>query len=106
MIPRSVANRFANVMGVDLHIAQQEVVLLYALDSLAAHGVSDQLVFKGGSYLRMMVTGDSGRLSEDLDFTNAGLPADPRAILDAAFETPHHGVQFAVAEPYSTMQMN
>jgi len=31
MIPRTVANRFANRMGVDLHIAQQEVVLLYAL---------------------------------------------------------------------------
>ena len=77
MIARSVANRFANVMGVDLHIAQQEVVLLYALDALAAHGVLDRLVFKGGTYLRMMVTGDVGRLSEDLDFTNRNLPDDP-----------------------------
>ncbi len=61
MIPRTVANRFANVMGVDLHIAQQEVVLLYAFDTLAAHGLVDHLVFKGGTYVRMMVTGDSGR---------------------------------------------
>jgi predicted nucleotidyltransferase component of viral defense system len=106
LIPRSVANRFANVMGVDLHIAQQEVVLLYALDSLASHGVADKLVFKGGTYLRMMVTGDSDRLSEDLDFTNAGLPADPGSTLDSAFATPHHGVQFGVVEPYSTMQGN
>jgi hypothetical protein len=27
MIPRAASNRLADVMGVDLHIAQQEVVL-------------------------------------------------------------------------------
>ncbi len=106
MIPRSVANRFANVMGVDLHIAQQEVVLLYALNALAENGVTDQLVFKGGTYVRMMVTGDTGRLSEDLDFTNAGLPEDPQSVLDAAFAAPHHDVQFRVVEPYRTRQQN
>ena len=77
MIPRPVANRFANVMGVDLHLAQQEIVLLYALSALGSGGVLDRLVFKGGTYLRMMVTGDVGRLSEDLDFTNGGLSDDP-----------------------------
>ena len=106
MIPRSAANRFANVMGVDLHIAQQEVVLLYALDALAAAGVLDGLVFKGGTYLRMMVTGDSGRLSEDLDFTNATLPEDPEPGLRAAFENPHHGVRFELREPYRTARRN
>ncbi len=106
MIPRTVANRFANRMGVDLHIAQQEVVLLYALDALASAGTVERLVFKGGTYVRMMVTGDAGRLSEDLDFTNAGLPEDPRAILDAAFASPHFGVTFRVADPYRTAARN
>lgn len=93
-------------MGVDLHIAQQEVVLLYALDALAAHGVTGRLVFKGGTYVRMMVTGDAGRLSEDLDFTNGGLPEDPQPLLDEAFSSPHFGVQFRVAEPYRTAARN
>lgn len=106
MIPRTVANRFANRMGVDLHIAQQEVVLLYALDALAAHHVVRRLVFKGGTYVRMMVTGDAGRLSEDLDFTNNGLPEDPQTILDGVFEEPHHGVRFRVVEPYRTAARN
>jgi len=106
MIPRNVANRFANVMGVDLHIAQQEVVLLYALAALSRGGVADRLVFKGGTYVRMMVTGDTGRLSEDLDFTNAGLPEDPRADLDSAFREPFQGVQFATADPYRTAKRN
>ncbi len=106
MIPRSVANRFANVMGVDLHLAQQEIVLLYALSAMSERGVLDRLVFKGGTYLRMMVTGDVGRLSEDLDFTNLGLPEDPEAELAAAFAPAHHGVTFRIVEPYRTARRN
>ncbi|MGB6500313.1 MAG: nucleotidyl transferase AbiEii/AbiGii toxin family protein [Thermoplasmata archaeon] len=106
MIPRTVANRFANVMGVDLHIAQQEIVLLYALDALSARGVLDRMVFKGGTYLRMMVTGDVGRLSEDLDFTNRNLPEDPEPQLNEAFNAAHFGVRFEVQEPYRTSRKN
>ena len=106
MIPRSVANRFANVMGVDLHIAQQEIVLVYALDALASAGLLDRLAFKGGTYLRMMVTGDVGRLSEDLDFTNLGLPDDPEAEISRAFADAHFGVRFRVVDPYRTTRRN
>ncbi|HEV2449102.1 MAG TPA: nucleotidyl transferase AbiEii/AbiGii toxin family protein [Thermoplasmata archaeon] len=106
MIPRSAANRFADRMGVDLHIAQQEVVLLYALDALHAAGVLSRLVFKGGTYLRLMVTGDAGRLSEDLDFTNQGLPEDPESILREGFAREHHGVRFSVVAPYRTARRN
>lgn len=106
MIPRTVANRFANVVDVDLHFAQQEVVLLYALDALASGGVADRLVFKGGTYVRMMVTGDSGRLSEDLDFTNGSLPEDPQSELEHCFSKPHFGVTFRVLAPYRTRQRN
>ena len=106
MIPRPVANRFANVMGVDLHLAQQEIVLLFALSALHDHGVLDRLVFKGGTYLRMMVTGDVGRLSEDLDFTSGGLPEEPLGLLEEAFAPVHHGVQFRVADPYRTARRN
>ena len=106
MIPRPLANRFANVLGVDLHLAQQEVVLVYALGALAERGLLDRLVFKGGTYLRTMVTGDVGRISEDLDFTNAGLPEDPQAEFDSAFAAPFHGVEFRVVDPYRTARRN
>jgi predicted nucleotidyltransferase component of viral defense system len=106
VIPRSAANRFANVMGVDLHIAQQEIVLLFALNALAEGQTLDGLVFKGGTYLRMMVTGDVGRLSEDLDFTNWSLPEDPESALSVAFGPPHHGIQFQLRSPYRTERKN
>lgn len=106
MIPRATANRFADQLGVDLQIAQQEVVLVYALDALAQGKALDRLVFKGGTYLRLMVTGDVGRLSEDLDFTNAGLPDDPAEVLGACFDAPHHGVTFWILDPYRTERRN
>lgn len=106
MISRLEANRFANVMGVDLHIAQQEIVLLYALETLAAEGVADRLVFKGGTYLRLMVTGDTGRLSEDLDFTNRSLPPDPQSLLEEALAHSRFGVRFRLREPYRTEGRN
>jgi predicted nucleotidyltransferase component of viral defense system len=106
VIPRGVANRFANVMGVDLHLAQQEIVLVYALGALAEGRVLNRLVFKGGTYLRTMVTGDVGRLSEDLDFTNGGLSDDPQPELEAAFAAPFHGVAFRIVEPYRTARRN
>jgi predicted nucleotidyltransferase component of viral defense system len=93
-------------MGVDLHIAQQEVVLLYALNALHAAGVLRRLAFKGGTYLRLMVTGDVGRLSEDLDFTSLGLPEDPESVLRDGFEPVHHGVQFSIVQPYRTARKN
>ncbi len=106
MIPRATANRFANVLGVDLHIAQQEIVLLYALQTLGDAGLLERLVFKGGTYLRMMVTGDVGRLSEDLDFTSVGLAEDPLEQFRAAFAAAEHGVRFEVVDPYRTSRRN
>jgi predicted nucleotidyltransferase component of viral defense system len=106
MIPRDVANRFANVLGVDLHVAQQEIVLLYALHCLAGRGLLARLVFKGGTYVRLMVTGDVGRLSEDLDFTNVSLERDPRASFDAAFAEEHHGVRLRIEDDYTTSRGN
>ncbi|MCI4337413.1 MAG: hypothetical protein L3K17_09575 [Thermoplasmata archaeon] len=44
MIPRTVANRFADGMGVDLRIAQQEVVLLYCLNALAVPATLERLI--------------------------------------------------------------
>jgi predicted nucleotidyltransferase component of viral defense system len=106
MIPRTTVNRFANALGVDLHVAQQEVVLLYALDALSHQGVADEMTFKGGTYVRLMVTGDVGRLSEDLDFTNVSLPRNPEPRLEEAFRAPHFGLKFRIVSPYSTERGN
>jgi predicted nucleotidyltransferase component of viral defense system len=106
MIPRIEANWAAHDSGADLHLIQQEMVLVYALESLGRAGVLPRLAFKGGTYLRLMVTGDSGRLSEDLDFTNVGLAPDPTGVLEAAFAQGGVGVEFRVKDPYRTAPGN
>jgi len=106
LIPRQIVNRFAHQTGSDLHRAQQDVVLLYALSALHDAGLLDRLLFKGGTYLRKMVLGNQGRFSEDLDFTNNGLPGDPTAAFEHAFGHAHHSVRFNVREPYQTQQGN
>lgn len=96
-------NRFAYQTHADLHVAQQDVVLLYALDLLKERGVLKALAFKGGTYLRKMILGNAGRFSEDLDFTALdGFPEDPTNLFRDAFGKPHHGVQFELQEPEFT----
>lgn len=102
MIPKQTVNRFAHQSSADLHVAQQDVVLTYALDLLQTRGILDGLAFKGGTYLRKMILGKDGRFSEDLDFTAAGIASDPQPVLAAAFKDPHHGVQFELAKPMFT----
>ncbi|MFA5860672.1 MAG: nucleotidyl transferase AbiEii/AbiGii toxin family protein [Candidatus Thermoplasmatota archaeon] len=100
MIPKPGVNRFAHQAGADLHVAQQDVVLTYALDLLRERGVLQRLAFKGGTYLRKMVLGNNGRFSEDLDFTALdGFPDDPRKLFADAFKAPRHGVQFELRSP-------
>jgi predicted nucleotidyltransferase component of viral defense system len=55
----------------DKLIAERDVVLTYALRALLDEGVMDHLAFKGGTCLRKIFFGSSGRFSEDLDFTIA-----------------------------------
>jgi predicted nucleotidyltransferase component of viral defense system len=106
MISKRDANWAAHDAGLDLHLVQQEMVLVYALDALARRGPLRGLALKGGTYLRLMVMGEDGRLSEDLDFTNLNLPNDPQKEFEAAFAEPHHGVRFAVRDPYRTLPGN
>ena len=102
MIDQGCARRFAHQSHVDLHVAQQDIVLLYALDLLRDRAILPRLAFKGGTYLRKMVLGQQGRFSEDLDFTAIQIPRDPEALFVRALREPHFGVQFALEKPYTT----
>src|SRR5579883_446357 len=53
----------------DKMVAERDIVLTYALQALQDAGVMNDLAFKGGTCLRKIVFGSTGRFSEDLDFT-------------------------------------
>lgn len=69
MIEKRLVQWYAADAGVDLDIAEREIVLTYVLRILADSGLLDQLAFKGGTAIRKLLLGRLGRFSLDLDFT-------------------------------------
>src|SRR5438067_1758619 len=100
MLKAKSVDFFAHRSGLaDRTIAEREVVLTYALDLLAVSARLERFAFKGGTCIRKIHLGATGRFSMDLDFT-ARVPMDPEdAILDlahAVFNQTHHGIQFGL----------
>jgi predicted nucleotidyltransferase component of viral defense system len=101
MLTRPQVQRFAAESGLrDIMVAEKEIVLSYLLQLLSERGFLEKLVFKGGTCLRKMFLGNQGRFSTDLDFTATELRDHEDVILDmmAAFETPFHGLAFAIPD--------
>lgn len=88
----------------DKLVAERDVVLTYALRALHDAGVMDHLSFKGGSCLRKLVFGSSGRFSEDLDFTLDTNRKDDVVLTEIVdvFNQEHHGITFTFDEYYKT----
>ncbi len=88
----------------DKLVAERDVVLTYALHALLESGAAAHLAFKGGTCLRKMVFGSSGRFSEDLDFTLHSAEPDDDVLVRVVevFNREHHGIHFAFDEYYKT----
>lgn len=105
MIADKFVDRYARGSGLrDKLVAELDVVLTYALAALVNDGVMTELAFKGGTCLRKLVFGSSGRFSEDLDFTLATDRSEDDVLMRVVevFNRPYHGVAFAFDEYYKT----
>jgi predicted nucleotidyltransferase component of viral defense system len=88
----------------DKLVAERDVVLTYALRALLDGTVMDHLAFKGGTCLRKLIFGSSGRFSEDLDFTLDTDRAEDDVLTEIVevFNGDHHGITFIFDEYYKT----
>jgi len=105
VIPGKFIDLYAHDSGIrDKLVAERDVVLTYALQALVDDGVMEHLAFKGGTCLRKMVFGSSGRFSEDLDFTLATDAPDDDVLvrLVEVFNQTHNGIAFTFEEYYKT----
>lgn len=105
MIADKFVDLYARNSGLrDKLVAERDVVLTYALRALIDEGAMDYLAFKGGTCLRKIVFGSSGRFSEDLDFSFASeLPEDDvltRVV--EIFNRVHYDIAFTFDEYYKT----
>jgi hypothetical protein len=76
MVPQAFVRQFAAGQKIDLDVADQEVILYYALALLNEIGLvgyppggtaPGPLLFKGGTALRKCLFGSTGRFSQDID---------------------------------------
>jgi len=84
---------------VDLDIAEREIALTYVLDILSDQGLLSQLAFEGGTALRKMYLGATGRFSLDLDFAATGDTSADNVVLDlvlALHSQTFHGITFTI----------
>ncbi len=88
MIAQKFVNQYAIGSQVDLLTAERDVVLTYTLKILGDASLPGRLTFKGGTCLRKIYLGRTGRFSEDLDFTalDASHPDDPILALAALLD--------------------
>jgi predicted nucleotidyltransferase component of viral defense system len=99
MIEKRLVQWYAADSGVDLDIAEREVVLTYVLRLMLDAGLLQHLAFKGGTAIRKLYLGGQGRFSLDLDFTALGAMDPEGFILDvvgALHDHTHYGLTFSI----------
>lgn len=105
MLPRQVIRQYAAGQGIALEVADQEIVLHYALAFLNRAGLlgfrdddtTGSLLFKGGTALRKCVFGSTGRFSQDIDLDATQIDGFEGEIERAiAALSPYYGIEFRI----------
>jgi predicted nucleotidyltransferase component of viral defense system len=99
MIEKRLIQWYAANSGVDLDIAEREVVLTYVMKVLSDAGLLSHLAFKGGTAIRKIYLGNQGRFSLDLDFTMVSDLSPEEYVLDIVSVLQgqdHYGITFAI----------
>lgn len=107
MIQEKFVDFFARASRLrDRVVAEREVVLTYTLQLLSISGLLNRLVFKGGTCIRKIHLGLSGRFSMDLDFTALIRKKPDDFVLDMmeAFNREFYGISFGLEEEWRITQ--
>ncbi len=103
MLSKKEVDFFAHQSGIqDAAVAEREVVLTYALRLLSESDLAKRFAFKGGTCIRKLWLGPSGRFSMDLDFTARHSVEPDDAILEIMqiFNTEFWGIEFHIDNEY------
>jgi predicted nucleotidyltransferase component of viral defense system len=105
MLLEKHVSHFAQASQVDSLVAERDVVLTYVLKIMAGREkpLLSHLAFKGGTCIKKVYFGKTGRFSMDLDFTSVDIgPADFKSEMHSLFhQCEHHGISFAIEEEWS-----
>jgi uncharacterized protein len=106
MLTQAAIRLYAVGQPIDAEVADQEVVLHYALALLHEAGLTGTresrdgpLLFKGGTALRKCIFGSTGRFSQDIDFDvveQNGFEAEVETAFSDA--NPYYGISFRIQD--------
>jgi predicted nucleotidyltransferase component of viral defense system len=98
MLRKKDVEFFAHQSGVSLEIAEREVVLTHALQLLSEQGRLEHFAFKGGTCIRKIHLGATGRFSMDLDFTASRSMDRDDVVLELveSFNQTHHDIAYTL----------
>ena len=99
MIEKRLVQWYASDAGIDLDIAEREIVLTYVLRIMADRDLLPHLAFKGGTAIRKLHLGSRGRFSLDLDFTAVSNIDPETLILEIAsvlHDQTYYGLTFSI----------
>lgn len=99
MLDQKYGTFYARSSKVPLEVAERDMVLTYVLKVLS-EDILKNLAFKGGTCLKKMHFGGSGRFSMDLDFTSLNssiddLQAELKSLLN---KRSHFGIELRILE--------
>ena len=99
MLDKKYVTFYARSSRVPLDVAERDIVLTYVLKVLS-DDILQKLAFKGGTCLKKIHFGSTGRFSEDLDFTSQSislddLQSDLKKLLD---KRSYFGIEFKISE--------
>jgi predicted nucleotidyltransferase component of viral defense system len=99
LLERKFVDFYARSSKVPLDVAERDVVLTYVLKILS-EDVLANLIFKGGTCLKKLFFGGSGRFSMDLDYTSAGVSVEElkKALTNVLDNKEAYGIKFKVKE--------
>ncbi len=107
MVPNAIVRQFAAGQNIAPDVADQEIVIVYALALLneaeltgvLPNGRRGPLLFKGGTALRKCVFGSTGRFSVDIDF-DAERSNGYEAEIERVFRqrSPYQGIGFDIPD--------
>lgn len=102
MLDDTDIRQLARKLGVRTDYAEKEYVNSWVLYGIYTTAFGDDLLFKGGTALSKLYFPDTGRFSEDLDFTIDGSFTGTESELRDALETASRrsGIEFFIDEYY------
>jgi len=102
-LERRFIDYYAASSRVDRLVAERDVVLTYVLKVLSDNSVLQSLAFKGGTCLKKIYLGRTGRFSMDLDFTavERATWSLQRRINQVLNGRSHYDIAFRILEEYS-----